>query len=110
MKPLIAAFIFTLFFLNSFAQQPEINGDSVVLKFTVTTADNKNLETTVSFEDLLTNKIKKYKTDKDGKGICTLSTATNYRITIKESNDSYLYNIPDFAISQMILNFKFTIR
>ncbi len=72
--------------------------------------EDKKLETAVSFEDLLTHKIKKYKTDKDGKATCMISTASNYRITIKESNDSYEYNIPDFAISPVILNFKFTIK
>ncbi len=109
MKTLLAV-LFTLFFSNAYAQQPEINPDSLVIKLTLTTADDKKLETVVSFEDLLTHKIKKYKTDKDGKANCTISTAANYRITIKESNDSYEYNIPDFAISPVILNFKFTIK
>lgn len=106
----ILALIFTLFFLNTYAQEPEISPDSLVIKLTLTTQEGNKLETVVSFEDLLTHKIKKYKTDKDGKANCTISTAANYRITIKESTDSYEYNIPDFAISPVILNFKFTIK
>jgi len=66
MKTTLALF-FTLFFLNTYAQETEINPDSVVIKLTLTTRDDKKLETLVSFEDLLTHKIKKYKTDKDGK-------------------------------------------
>jgi hypothetical protein len=107
---IIFAFIFTLFFSNSYAQEPEINPDSVLIKLTLTTNDGKKLETTISFEDLLTHKVKRYKTDKEGKANCTVSTAANYRITIKESNDSYEYSIPDFAISPVVLDFKFTIK
>ena len=106
----ILALLFTLFLLNSYAQEPAIDADSVVIKLTLTTPQGKKLETTVSFEDLLTHKIKKYKTDRDGKANCVVSTAANYRITIKESADSYEYNIPDFAISPVLLNFKFTIK
>lgn len=109
MKTLLS-FLFTLFFLNTYAQEPAIDADSVVIKLTVTTREDKKLETTVNFEDLLTHKIKKYKTDKDGKTNCVVYTATNYRITIKESTDSYEYSIPDFAISPVILTFKFTIK
>ncbi len=109
MKTLLL-FLFTLFFLNTYAQEPAIDADSVIIKLTLTTAEGKKLETTVNFEDQLTRKIKKYKTDKEGKVNCVVSTAANYRITIKESADSYEYNIPDFAISPVILNFKFNIK
>jgi hypothetical protein len=109
MKTLLS-FLFTLFFLNTNAQEPAIDADSLVIKLSLTTQEDKKLETVVSFEDLLTHKIKKYKTDKDGKATCVISTAANYRITIKESGDSYEYNIPDFAISPVILNFKFTVK
>ncbi len=109
MKTLLS-FLFSLFVLNTHAQEPAIDADSVVIKLTLTTPEGRKLETVVNFEDLLTHKIKKYKTDKEGKANCVVSTAANYRITIKESTDSYEYNIPDFAISPVVLNFKFNIK
>ena len=109
MKTLFA-FLFTLFFLNVYPQEPAIETDSVLIKLTVTTQADEKLETVVSFEDLLTHKIKQFKTGKDGKANCKVSTAANFRISIKESNDSYEYNIPDFAISPVMLTFKFTIK
>jgi hypothetical protein len=109
MKTLLA-FLFTLFFSHAYAQEPAIEADSVLIKLTVTTQASEKLETVVSFEDLLTHKIKQFKTGKDGKANCKVSTATNFRISIKESNDSYEYNIPDFAISPVMLSFKFTIK
>jgi len=109
-KKIFLVFVFALFFSKSHAQEPAINADSVVVKLTLTTREGKQLETLVNFEDLLTHKIKQYKTDKEGKANCTLSTAANYRIRIKESEDSYEYSIPDFAISPVELTFKFNIK
>jgi hypothetical protein len=96
--------------LNTYAQEQAIDADSVVIKLTLTTAEGKKLQTTVNFEDLLTHKIKKYKTDKEGKANCVVSTAANYKISIAESTDTYEYSIPDFAISPVVLTFKFTIK
>lgn len=109
MKTLLAV-MFTLFLSNTYAQEPAIDADSVLIKLTVTTTEGKKIETVVSFEDQLTHKIKKYKTDKEGKANCVVSTASNYKISIKESSDTYEYNIPDFAISPVMLNFKFNIK
>jgi hypothetical protein len=109
-KKVFFAFAFALFFSNVYAQEPAIEADSVLIKLTVTTQQAEKLETVVSFEDLVTHKIQQFKTGKNGQANCKVSTAANFRISIKESNDSYEYNIPDFAISPVILTFKFTIK
>jgi hypothetical protein len=109
-KKVFLAFVFALAFSQSYSQDPAIEADSVLIKLTVTTQGDEKLETVVNFEDLLTHKIKQFKTGKDGKANCKVSTGANFRISIRESNDSYEYNIPDFAISPVMLTFKFTIK
>jgi hypothetical protein len=103
---LVPAFI--LYCTTGHAQQASIVSDSVLLKLTVTTLAGEKLQTELYFNDVSGKTIAKCTTNKDGNAECTLPTGENYIVRVPGSADSYEYDIPDFAISPVVLTFKFT--
>lgn len=101
---------FVLIFSRSYSQTPTISSDSVLIKLSIKTQDDKNLETAITFENVSTYKKKTYTSNKEGKVNCVLYTGESYLIKIPNSDDSYEYSIPDFSITPLELTFKFTLR
>jgi hypothetical protein len=99
---------FFMIFYHSYSQTPAISSDTVLINLTITTQENKNLETEIFFENLSSHKTKIYKSNKEGKVNCVLSTGESYQIKIPNSDDTYEYSIPDFSISPLQLTFKFS--
>ena len=99
-----------LIFESSYSQTQTISSDSIIINVTVTTQSNKKLETEIIFENLSSHQKKIYKSNKEGRVDCVLSTCESYQIKIPNSTDSYEYNIPEFSISPLQLTFKFSIN
>ena len=109
MRKLIAL----LFVANCFsvsAQTQSISSDSIVVNLTITNQDGVTIETPVTFENANPKDSKHATTNKLGNGSCTLSTGENYIVRIPDSDDNYEYNIPEFSVSPVQLNFKFSVN
>jgi len=94
----------------SISQTPEIRDDSITLKLTVKTHEGIKLETVVNFENTFTHTIIHCKTNKEGKGECTLPVSNNYIVKIPGSDEHYEYRIPEFSISPLPLSFDFRLK
>ena len=93
-----------------YAQPTSITIDSIVLKLTVTTQEDKKLKTKIIFENLGNHKIKSCFTNQEGNADFVLPSEAKYKITIPASDDSYEYEIPEFTISPLPVTFKFGLR
>lgn len=104
-------FLLCLFTIKTaHAQTTSITIDTILLKLTVTTQEDKKLKTKIIFENLGNHKIKSCFTNKEGNADFVLPSEAKYKITIPASDDSYEYEIPEFTISPLAVTFKFRLR
>ncbi|MEO8771558.1 MAG: hypothetical protein ABI402_15800 [Ferruginibacter sp.] len=107
---LLMCFFFGLIMNTAYSQTPSITIDSILLKLTVITQEDKKLKTKVIFENLGNHKIKTCFTNQQGEADFVIPSEAKYKITIPASDDSYEYEIPEFTISPLAVTFKFGLR
>ncbi|MFT3682770.1 MAG: hypothetical protein QM791_21105 [Ferruginibacter sp.] len=107
MKPAILLSAFVLLSIISLSQAPSISDDSVLLKIKVSGHDGAKIEGPLQIYNNRTHQLINSKINKEGRSECRLSTGESYTIRLKESEDTYNYDIPEFSISPQEIELKF---
>lgn len=110
MKLFVGILLFLFSCFSFYGQTSGSVAEKITLTLNITDFEDGKIETVVRFEEVKSHKIVEFKTNKEGSTVCLVDKGYKYIISILHSDDSYEYDIPDYADSKIAFTLKFHVE
>ena len=110
MKLFAGILLFLFPCISSHGQTSGSLAEKVTLTLNITDFEDSEIETVVRFEEAKSHKIIEFKTNKEGNAVCLVDKGYKYIVSILHSDDSYEYDIPDYADTKLAFTLKFHVE